>query len=662
MQPHDSRRRILWFCSTILLCAFVSTQLLQAAWAIRAMDGATEVSKYDAKNSNGYLAKARSQHQTKNAPKTGHQQNPGGPMAGNTQSGQQTQQTEPAQANRQLSGQQIVGNPPQKYQFNGLEGATAGVKPNLFEDPLTNHQMQYASYKDHVGDEALMNGQASPMAAFLDVPGGPQIAWASSELGSGGGSLDVVADDSLFPKGSCCMNAAGFFDMANPPECCKVNGTFIPFGAKPQCCMQQQQNNNNCGGGTAVSAGIAPMQPVGALHATTSGASSGAIAAVGAMASSSMESSPDSKCNSAKCDGQAKQGSRASAAGEDALRILTFCIEDYTQYLINVANENAGSPCSSRQPVKTYANVVWMVQQMYKHTYLPLAILFLLPGAVITQMKGLVGFGIIHARDDDTVSPFVGIFRAIIAIFLIPVTQLAVSYMIDIGNCCEEAVNKYVSMPLIFLWIEEQIVIFDPNQQGNMIDNIPNIPMNPLRGKFAGAPIKGAKMEQISGLDSALAELCNEAIHMLAIAMTVMSAFQIATVCYLFLVGPLAASFFAWPGVGRELFRRAFSSWLDAVVIVSLWKFWWCVVLAAWTIWLQSGVNPFDPLGPHWLVCWMSILISVPFNPFEFKPSEIIQHVMAKAEAVAAKVAQSGKGGGSGGGGKAKGKGGPAAG
>jgi hypothetical protein len=297
-----------------------------------------------------------------------------------------------------------------------------------------------------------------------------------------------------------------------------------------------------------------------------------------------------------------------------------------------------------------------MVQKMYKRVYLPLAILFLLPGAVATQAKGLVQFQMLQGRDDDTTTPWVGLMRAVIAIFLIPTTQLAVSYMIDVGNACESVVNKYASMPLILLWVEEQIVIFSPDQQGKLIKNIPNIPMLPVGGKFRGMPIKGAVMEQVSGLDSALAEICNESLHMLAIAMSVMSAFQLALVCYLFLVGPLVAAFFAWPGVGRELFRRAFSSWLDGVVMVTLWKFWWVVVLAAWTTWLEAGgINPFDPMGPYWLIAWMSILISVPFNPFEFKPGEVIQNVLAKAEAVAAKVAQGGKGGGSGGGGKAKG-------
>lgn len=387
----------------------------------------------------------------------------------------------------------------------------------------------------------------------------------------------------------------------------------------------------------------------------------GAAYAGGTSTSADAQSKacPDGKCNAAKSNSQEKQASRASSAGEDALENLYFAIEDYGQFLINVANEDAGAGGGSMSPTKTYAQVVGMVQKMYKTTYLPLAFLFLLPGALITNTKTLVSFGMLGTRDDDTSSPFAGIFRSVIAVFLIPATQLAVSYMIDVGNALESCVLKYVSMPTILIWVQEQVVVLDAKQQGGPIMNLPNIPMAPYRGKFAGMPIEGMIMQQVSGLDAALMELCNETFHMLTMAMTVMSAFQIATICYLFLVGPLVAAFFAWPGVGRELFRRAFSSWLDGVVIVSLWKFWWNIVLACWTIWIQtSGNNPFDPFNAYYMIAFLCILMSVPFNPFEFKPSEIVGSVLMKAEAVAAKVGQAGKGGGSGGGGKSKGGGG----
>jgi hypothetical protein len=352
-----------------------------------------------------------------------------------------------------------------------------------------------------------------------------------------------------------------------------------------------------------------------------------------------------------KANANACQGSRASSAGEDAKQLIHSGFESFMEHLINIANENAGAACASRQPSKSYANVAYMVQQMYHHCYVPMAILFLLPGALLTNLKTMVGFGILTLKDDDTNTPFTGIMRAIIAVFLIPATQLAVSYIIDVGNSLEDATSRYVSLPLIYLWCEEQIQTFSPDQQGDVVKNLPILPMAPYRGKFAGMPVAGAVLEQVSGLDLALMETVNESYHMLTIGLNVICAFQIAMICYLFLMGPLAAAFYAWPTVGRDLFRKAFGTWLDGIVVVSLWKFWWNIVLICMTARLGAGlINPFDPFEVYYLLAFMSILLVVPFNPFDFRPGEIVTHVLSKAEGVAAKVAQSGKGGGSGGG------------
>lgn len=328
-------------------------------------------------------------------------------------------------------------------------------------------------------------------------------------------------------------------------------------------------------------------------------------------------------------------------------------------YLINVANEDAGTRTSSRALTKSYSEVIWMVQQMYQHCYIPMAILFLLPGAIITNTKGLVSFGFLSGRDDDSVSPWVGIKRSLIAIFLIPATQLAVSYLIDVGNSLESCARDYVSIPLIILWAEEQVQTYGPNQQGKLIENMPVVPGAPYLGKFAGMPKQGAMLEQLSGMYIALSELCNEMMHMLTIGLAVINAFQLVMACYLFLMGPLAAAFFAWPSVGRDLFRKAFSTWLDGMVVLSLWKFWWNVVLICMTARLPH-INPFDPFEVYYFIAFMCILLVVPFNPFDFKAGELVTMVLMKAEGVAAKVAQGGKGGGSGGkgGGGAKGGGG----
>ncbi|HEY9791766.1 MAG TPA: hypothetical protein V6D22_15285 [Candidatus Obscuribacterales bacterium] len=361
----------------------------------------------------------------------------------------------------------------------------------------------------------------------------------------------------------------------------------------------------------------------------------------------SFGSHPEHGRMSHETNASAAQGSRASSAGEDSKEQEQAAFDGYMEYLINVANEEAGAACSSHAVSKTYANVVWMVQQMYKQCYIPMAILLLLPGAIITQVKAFTYTGFMVQPvmpDPDLASPFIGIARAMVAVFLIPATQLAVSYCIDIGNSLEDVCQPYVSLPMIEMWCQEQIQTLDPNQQGNPIENIPQMPQAAYRGKFAGMPVGGAILEQMSDMDVALMELVNECYHMLTMGMCVISGFQLVMMCYLFLLGPLAAAFYAWPQVGRSLFRQAFSVWLDAVVILSLWKFWWQVTLVCMTVRLESGgVDPFNPFEVYYLIAFFAILLVMPFNPFDFHGSAIVGFIESKAAGVVGKVAQGGK-------------------
>src|SRR5262249_34397818 len=113
---------------------------------------------------------------------------------------------------------------------------------------------------------------------------------------------------------------------------------------------------------------------------------------------------------------------------------------------------------------------VAVVQRMYKEVFLPMALLFLLPGAIFTQVKGLVGNTML-GPDEDSVNPFTGIIRAIIAIFLIHSTQLIVSYCIDIGNALSYEVARtdrpWIQEDKIRKWAKEQT--FNPNP--SQVDN-----------------------------------------------------------------------------------------------------------------------------------------------------------------------------------------------
>lgn len=367
---------------------------------------------------------------------------------------------------------------------------------------------------------------------------------------------------------------------------------------------------------------------------------------------------PLKRMHQAQTEATAKQSDAANNAAECAEGSGDMAFLNITHNLINVANEEAGTPTDSRNPFKSYSQAIWMVQQMYKKCFIPMAILFLLPGAVLTQVKSLVSFGVMHGRDEDCSSPFSGILRAMIAIFLIPATQLTVSYVIDIGNsvtqCVTQELNRHGGLESIYKWSHEQTYSNAEKQYQNFIKNDQPARGEAEIGKISGKPEDKMLWEHQTNLSTTMQMWFNTLNNVLAQGLIIINAFQTVMICYLFLLGPIAASFFAWPsGVGKDLFRKTFASWLDGVVVLCLWKFWWNVCLLCMAIRLSSGyvTNPTDEWEMFMFTAFMAILTFVPFNPFEFRPGEIVSHVLEKAQQHAGKAGQTGAGSGAGGGG-----------
>ena len=72
--------------------------------------------------------------------------------------------------------------------------------------------------------------------------------------------------------------------------------------------------------------------------------------------------------------------------------------------------------------------------------FMPMAILFLLPGAIIAQTRALVSqsFDALGPQVD----PFDGLLRSIVAIFLIPASYLVVNEGIDIANSLTSTISR----------------------------------------------------------------------------------------------------------------------------------------------------------------------------------------------------------------------------
>jgi hypothetical protein len=352
-----------------------------------------------------------------------------------------------------------------------------------------------------------------------------------------------------------------------------------------------------------------------------------------AFAATQLMNAPKRKTAGAKAQMAGQQQEISDSSAGTAENGFGTAVDASMLPLINVANEAAGTPTSSDAATKTYSQAIWMVQQIYKFVYIPLAILLLLPGAILTNLKGYLASGILGAsNDEDAVSPFSGILRSVIAIFLIPATQLFTSWTIDVGNSMTYEVAQYIQPAALMTWMQEQTF-------NAPIKNAKNALSNASFGSNNGKMDEGGEAASTVEQQGSGTRMLQMAFNMMNAAMNVgllmMSAFQTVMICYLYLMAPIAAAFFAWPAGVGTLFKAVFANWVDALINVSLWKFWWCVVILCMQTrieWLGGGLQQNTTWEMATYTAFMVILLYVPFSPFEYKPGEMVTQIMSKAE------------------------------
>lgn len=382
---------------------------------------------------------------------------------------------------------------------------------------------------------------------------------------------------------------------------------------------------------------------------------------------------------------QQQQMATGMANGADYLAGTAY--STIKENLPNVANESAGSAVTGSPAHKTKNQVIGMVQRAYREIFIPMAILFLLPGAILTQMKGMVQGGLLGGSDPDSLTPFQGIVRAIIAVFLIPATQLIVSYMIDVGNSMSGEVKKWVDYDMILAYAAEQNFGPQRDMNLNVLAREPEPPQSESStdqlthslggdstsimsfiasligddapgeqlGKAYSAPESKTVEEKTPQLSKQVQLMYNTFEVGACQGLMILGTFQFVMMCYLYLMGPLAAAFYAWPTIksSKGLFSKIFNNWLEAVIVLSLWRFWWNVVLACMTTYIlwckEEGF--FYPSSDWEIMVFASfqvLLLAVPFAPFNFQAAPHIKELQEKAEKG---VKEGGGDGGSGGGG-----------
>lgn len=378
----------------------------------------------------------------------------------------------------------------------------------------------------------------------------------------------------------------------------------------------------------------------------------------------------------------------ANSVAKAAEQSFQTAYDSIDRKTINVADDRGNSdgfrPSGDK---RTYEDAVKMVQRCYKELFLQMAILLLLPGAIFTQVKNVVSVG--FSDNSDARSPFEGILRSIIAIFLIPATQLIMSYSIDCGNSMADSVRTYMNRQTLFDWQKEQSYDTKPENMDNGI--LGYSPTGESGGQSSsggkggggqsstmsagifgggGGAIqagigsllggggggggsgdngqgKGAEVSETKTvherqlmLSQVIQAGFNAAEYAMSGSLIILTDYQLVYLCYLLCLGPIAAAFFAWPQLGQKLFRNVFSSWLNSVIVLSLWRFYWCVILAVMTqriIWLMEtgGLNPNLVFEMMVFTCFLGMMLYVPFQPFDFDPGQMATQVMEKGSSVA---------------------------
>ncbi|MBC7997463.1 MAG: hypothetical protein IAF58_05955, partial [Leptolyngbya sp.] len=362
--------------------------------------------------------------------------------------------------------------------------------------------------------------------------------------------------------------------------------------------------------------------------------------------------------------GNSLAGVAESAFDNASARIIQG---DATNSLINLANEASGTGPNLGAQYRQVSDAVRQVQIMYHQVYVPMAILFLLPGAVLTQVKSQVAGGF-SLKAPEAQSPFDGLLRSFVAIFLIPSTQLIVSYAIDVGNSMTYSVyDPWVNIDRIKEWAHQ--LSYNPNGLTN-VDNaiLPPVQAGGAGGAGGGGGALGSLLsgdifgailqfvmdffgygeglggnvpetrtmeERGSWLSGMLEIAFNWMMFFMSEMLIVLTAFQLVFMCYLFLLGPLAAAFYAWPDLQstgqQKLFRGVFGNWVNAVITLAMWRFYWMVILAIMTQRLIYISQSSTPTNLQWEVavftCLLGLMLHVPFSPFTFDPAQALEKV-----------------------------------
>jgi hypothetical protein len=376
---------------------------------------------------------------------------------------------------------------------------------------------------------------------------------------------------------------------------------------------------------------------------------------VSAMAGAGMETDPQNTVGPARAALQAQATQAGNAAGQLEQNQAASAIGYVASYMENFTVEQGNK---------------WNI--LRDRIFVPIALLLLLPGAVLAQGRAIVAAG---SPVLGYVNPIEGILRSIIAIFMIPGTALVVNYSIDLSNALTYAINSEYTRTfgtnMYFDALASEVRAFpvrDPDTNENIIDR-PQAGTNPWfnpTGTFS--PFEGLinnrELNPASGTDIAPQDRADEALSaasvaarevmfgsnaMLATTWNVLCAFQMAYMYYLWFVGPIVAALWVWP-MGQ--LRSALPNWIQGVVTLAFWSLLWNTVVL-----LMAAFKGVDETGTVMMTALNLLATGSVKYAFDFAGlvSSAGQQAGSMGMNMAQNAAQQSQGSGSGGGGQSRG-------
>lgn len=231
--------------------------------------------------------------------------------------------------------------------------------------------------------------------------------------------------------------------------------------------------------------------------------------------------------------------------------------------------------------------------QIRDSIFVPIGLLLLLPGAVLSQIRATVGVGIPLSLSQA--NPFEGILRSVVAIFLIPATYLVVNYSIDFSNSITHTLaseyKRIFSTDFYRDAVCSEIRAFPvrgpkENQNAGIAQTWPQVEStsfsrleknlyksktdDPCSNEYSAPDNRTDEGMPLSSVFGRLLAFGGNAL--LTSAWNVLCAFQMAYMLYLFWVGPIAAGLWVWP---IKQFRDALPNWVEGVITLSFWSLFW---------------------------------------------------------------------------------------